>query len=74
MNNLLDEKQAAEMLNCSVQLLRKWRALKAGPTLVQIGRCVRYRFDDVNSYIAANTQRNGGSATADKNHALTLNR
>jgi Helix-turn-helix domain len=72
MNNLLDEKQAAEMLNCSVQLLRKWRAQKAGPTLVQIGRCVRYRFDDLNSYIAANSQRHGGSATTDKESCAAL--
>ncbi len=54
MDSLLTERQAARILNCSVQLLRKWRGKNQGPRRVRLGRCVRYSPDDLRVFIAAN--------------------
>jgi hypothetical protein len=43
MNKLLDEKQAAALLNVSVKSLQAWRCRGGGPKFVKIGkRLVRY--------------------------------
>ena len=49
---LLNEEQVAELLNCSVSLVRKWRRLKTGPTPCRVGgRLVRYRRAEIERYI-----------------------
>lgn len=48
---MLDEKEAAEMLGCSVALLRKWRLFGAGPAYVKLGRLVRYSATDIAAFI-----------------------
>ena len=53
-NQLYSEKQAAEILACSVAVLRKWRLLGKGPAYVKIGRLVRYRHTDLMAYLDAN--------------------
>ena len=65
MENLLTERQVAALLGVSVQLLRKWRA-QDRPKLphVKVGRCVRYRTEDVEAFVAScsarKTTQNGG--------------
>jgi predicted DNA-binding transcriptional regulator AlpA len=61
MERLLDEGQVAELLGCSVQLLRKWRGTKEGPRHIKIGRCVRYVLDDVRSFVTARRVEVGGA-------------
>ena len=50
---LLDEKQLAKRLSCSVALTRKWRARKQGPAYIKLGgRLVRYRPADLDIFLA----------------------
>jgi excisionase family DNA binding protein len=53
---LLNERQAAEWLGCSVGLLRRWRRNNEGPTTVRLGRLVRYRREALNEFIERNEQ------------------
>ena len=50
---LLDEKNAARMLGCSVGLLRKWRQSGEGPAYCRLGRLVRYRDVDLSVFLVA---------------------
>ncbi|HOP40450.1 MAG TPA: helix-turn-helix domain-containing protein [Geobacteraceae bacterium] len=50
------ENQLAEYLGVTVKKLRKDRLLKKGVPFVKIGRCVRYRKEDVDAYVEANCQ------------------
>lgn len=47
-------RQAAQYLSISVKCLEKWRSLREGPPYVKLGRSVRYRRDDLDTYM---TQR-----------------
>ena len=61
MSKLLDNKQVAEMLGCSVRHLIKLR--KAGLPYVQIGLnrgAIRFKLEDVEAWISSQTR----SATA----------
>ncbi len=51
---LLNEKQTAQYLCCSVAALRKWRLLGKGPAYCKIGRLVRYAEADLAEYLDAN--------------------
>ena len=53
-NHLVDERDAAKVLSCSVALLRKWRLLGKGPRYHKIGRLVRYAEADLADYLNAN--------------------
>jgi len=64
MDALFDEKQAAQMLACSVAALRKWRLLGKGPAYVKIGRLVRYRHADLMAYLDANRVQPGQKEAA----------
>lgn len=52
---LLDELQAAKLLNLSTRTLQAWRVSGAGPPFVRAGRAIRYRHSDLLSWISANT-------------------
>ena len=58
-DRLLTEGEAAEILNCSVALLRKKRLHKRGPLWVQVGRLVRYSHADLMDYIHGNRVQRG---------------
>lgn len=50
---LLRQEEVAKMLNVSPRVLEAWRCRGGGPTFVKISaRCVRYRRDDVERFIA----------------------
>jgi predicted DNA-binding transcriptional regulator AlpA len=53
---LLNENQAAQVLQCSVALMRKMRRLGTGPTVTRIGRLCRYAESDLAAFIAANRE------------------
>ena len=54
MNKLLDEKQAAALLNVSVKSLQGWRYRGGGPKFVKIGRrLVRYTMADLEAFVLA---------------------
>lgn len=48
---LVDEHAAAEILALSVQTLRNWRWKREGPSFAKLGRLVRYRRSDLQTFI-----------------------
>jgi hypothetical protein len=61
-SNVLNERQAASILGCSIALLRKWRLFKEGPAFCKIGRLVRYRQVDLDAFLEAHrVERAGGT-------------
>ena len=53
MTQLLDEQQAAALLHVSIKSLQGWRYRGAGPQFVKVGRCVRYRLEDLQTFVLA---------------------
>lgn len=58
--NLLDEREAAKVMSCSVALLRKFRLFGEGPAYVKIGRLVRYRQEDLEEFLDSHRVVTGG--------------
>ena len=58
--NLLNEREAAGVIACSVALLRKWRLFDEGPAYCKIGRLVRYRQEDLNAFLNSHRVETGG--------------
>jgi len=53
---LLDEKQAAEILNVTPGTLSVWRCTRRYPIpYVKVGRAVRYRLSDLETYMQSRT-------------------
>lgn len=53
-DGLLTEAQAADFLNLSIRTLQAWRVRGGGPLFVRLGRSVRYRRADIQSWLDAN--------------------
>ena len=53
MNSFLNEQEVSKRLNISVATLRRWRLEKRGPMFVKVGSLVRYRPEDLDSWVAA---------------------
>jgi hypothetical protein len=51
MLNLLTEIDVAERLQVSLASVRRWRLEKRGPTFVKVGTLVRYRPEDLESWV-----------------------
>ncbi len=51
--NLIDEKQAAQILNVAVQTMRNRRMQGRPPKYVKLGRSIRYDVSDLDAYIEA---------------------
>jgi predicted DNA-binding transcriptional regulator AlpA len=57
-NSLLTEKQISRLMGFSVRTLQAWRVRGGGPRFVKISaRCVRYRQDDLDSWVADRLRR-----------------
>jgi len=54
---LVNEKEAAAMLNVSLSTLRRWRSGGTRPNYVKLGRCIRYSVAEINSIIEAKTTK-----------------
>lgn len=52
---LFDERALAETLSVSVKAIQSWRYKGGGPKFVRLGRAVRYRPEDVEVWLVANT-------------------
>jgi predicted DNA-binding transcriptional regulator AlpA len=59
-DRLFDERSAANVLSCSVALMRKWRLFDEGPSYVKIGRLVRYRRSDIDAFLDSHRVTTGG--------------
>jgi len=50
---MLNIKQAAQCLGCSVSMMRKMKRLGTGPVYHRVGRSLRYAPDDLRSFMNA---------------------
>jgi hypothetical protein len=74
MLNLLTETDVAERLRVSLASVRRWRLEKRGPAFVKVGACVRYRPEDLESWITSlpTTRGHHPSASDGDNEGLNL--
>jgi len=52
MLNLLTESDVAERLRVSLASVRRWRFEKRGPTFLKVGALVRYRPEDLETWVS----------------------
>jgi len=52
--HLLTEAQAADFLNISIRSLQSWRVRGGGPAFLKLGRSVRYRYAELQTWLDAN--------------------
>ena len=57
---LVDNKQAANILEISEKTLTNWRSTGKSPKYVKVGRCVRYRLSDLMDWLDAQTRNHTG--------------
>ena len=50
MHQYMNTPQAAAYLGVSISLLERLRQVRQGPAFVRIGRCVRYRREDLDNF------------------------
>jgi predicted DNA-binding transcriptional regulator AlpA len=50
-DNLLNEHDVARITGLSVASVRRWRLLRQGPRYLKIGSAVRYRSEDIASWL-----------------------
>jgi excisionase family DNA binding protein len=62
MDDLLDEEKLAEWLMLPVGTLANWRYQGRGPRFVKVGRHVRYRRSDVESWLEGNARQSTAAA------------
>ena len=55
MTILYTTKQAAEFLNFKVQTIEQWRAQGKGPKYAKLGKEVRYKLGDLETYLEENS-------------------
>jgi predicted DNA-binding transcriptional regulator AlpA len=58
LDKLLNEHDVARITGLSVASVRRWRLLRVGPKYLKIGAAVRYRPEDVETWI--NSRPTGG--------------
>jgi hypothetical protein len=59
----VDERHVAEQLKVKPGTLRKWRFLGRGPEFLRVGRSVRYRVEDIESWLASRPRGGEGGVT-----------
>lgn len=69
--DLLTETEVADYLHVSVATLRKWRLTSRGPLFLKLGSLVRYRPEDVESWLSSCPQRGGRVNTTEEVGATT---
>jgi predicted DNA-binding transcriptional regulator AlpA len=52
METLINEKQLSEKLQLSLACLRRWRLCGTGPLYIKVGPLVRYRPEDIETWMA----------------------
>jgi len=48
---VMNDVEAAEVLDMAPTTLRKWRSTGQGPSYLKLGKNVRYRLEDLNAYL-----------------------
>jgi Helix-turn-helix domain len=65
MNALLSQKSAAKLLGISARTLERHRITGIGPRYVRLGRLIRYREEDLVTFVDGNLR----GSTSDQGHA-----
>lgn len=63
-DRLVDEREAASILDVKSQTMSVWRLRGCGPAFFKIGRLVKYRLSDLASYIESRRCTNTAEADA----------
>lgn len=63
---LLTDDEAANLLSLSPATLKKWRRTRRGPRYYRLGSAIRYRRDDLESYLSRSAA-NPSSGRHDEN-------
>lgn len=53
LEELLNEHDVARITGLSVASVRRWRLLRQGPRYLKIGSAVRYRAEDITTWLAS---------------------
>ena len=53
MSTLLTEEEVARQLHVSIASLRRWRLERRGPQFIKVGSLVRYRPEEIESWLEA---------------------
>jgi hypothetical protein len=56
---LLNEVEAAGVLNLSSRTLQAWRSKGIGPSFIRAGRAIRYRYSDLATWLTEQTVSHG---------------
>ncbi len=70
MTELLTEQQLAAVLHVKVKSLQAWRSRGGGPPFVKLGRCVRYRLEDLEAFLTASRR----ASTSDQGNGAMASR
>ena len=62
--HLLTAAQAADFLNISIRSLQSWRVRGGGPAFLKLGRSVRYRYAELQTWLDANIATSTSSGAA----------
>ena len=65
---LLTEDEVAALLQVTVKAVQGWRYRGGGPRFVKVGRCVRYRREDLQGFVQAALR----TSTSDPGSPVTL--
>lgn len=69
MRELLTERHVAGVLRVSVKALQAWRLRGGGPPFIKLGRCVRYRLEDLEAFIASARRHSTSDRGQDPRHS-----
>jgi predicted DNA-binding transcriptional regulator AlpA len=59
MDQILNERSAADALSLSPKTLQAWRKQKRGPAYVKMGRAIGYREADIDAWLRKHTVATG---------------
>ncbi len=51
MCTIINEREASKVLNIAAQTLRNWRYLQKGPPYIRAGGAIRYKTEDLKSWV-----------------------
>jgi len=55
--SVMTVQQASDYLGLAVSTLNKWRCLGGGPVFIKMGRAVRYRVEDLETYLSSSSSQ-----------------
>ena len=66
---LINEEHASTILKVSARTLQAWRVRGYGPKFIKVGRSVRYRLEDLQTFVNENVYQ----STSEKRYRVKVN-